>query len=207
MLALAKAGRNDVFCDLGCGWAQNLIIALTEFHVKRAIGFERSKDRYEIALKRLRRRNEISKERYQVFNRKFEDLLNDKLPDVKLADITIIFYGLSTNREVLEKIAMKVRPRTRLLYYFNCLFPEILPNDSDFPFFVSVARFKKPRSEYAWLSAILRKDKSSLRPEKKPSVAELWDEFKHDYDVDGNSGYVKGYQKRLAAVLREKKRS
>ena len=55
MLRLAKAGRNDVFYDLGSGWGQNLIIALTEFNVKKAVGFEINKSRREKAENRLRR--------------------------------------------------------------------------------------------------------------------------------------------------------
>jgi hypothetical protein len=45
MLNLAKAGEDDVFCDLGSGLAQNVIIALIEFNVKKAIGFEIHRER------------------------------------------------------------------------------------------------------------------------------------------------------------------
>ena len=38
MLTLAGVGSKDVFWDLGCGWGQNLIVALMEFEKFR--GFE-----------------------------------------------------------------------------------------------------------------------------------------------------------------------
>ena len=37
MLALAAVGKGDVFYDLGSGWGQNLIVALTEFGVRRPL--------------------------------------------------------------------------------------------------------------------------------------------------------------------------
>jgi cyclopropane fatty-acyl-phospholipid synthase-like methyltransferase len=54
MLNLAAVGPKDIFYDVGCGWAQNLIIALTEFDVKKAIGLENDSSRYEVASKRIK---------------------------------------------------------------------------------------------------------------------------------------------------------
>jgi len=38
MLSLARVGPSDVFYDLGSGWGQNLIIAITEFMLKEQLG-------------------------------------------------------------------------------------------------------------------------------------------------------------------------
>src|SRR5882672_2122716 len=40
MLKLVEAGKDDVFYDLGCGWGQNLIVAATEFGVRKCVGIE-----------------------------------------------------------------------------------------------------------------------------------------------------------------------
>lgn len=199
MLSLAATGANDIFCDLGSGWAQNIIIALTEFHVKQAIGIEDNGNRWEMALRRLKRWS-IVKERYKVINEDFEDLLDDKLEDFKLANATVIFYGLETSRDLIDKIALRIQPDTRLLYYYNCVFPEILPDDHNFPFFVSRFPFRKPTSELQWISSIVRKDSSSLGSGKL-KASELWDELKHDYEVSGDPDDVSKYQKRLASIL------
>ena len=54
MLRLARAGPRDVFCDLGCGWGQNLIIALTEFEVAKVVGVEKDFCRKRKCEERLR---------------------------------------------------------------------------------------------------------------------------------------------------------
>lgn len=40
MMEVANVGPNDIFYDLGCGWGQNLIMAVTERGVKKAVGLE-----------------------------------------------------------------------------------------------------------------------------------------------------------------------
>ena len=74
MLSLAEVNENDVFLDLGCGWGQNLIIALTEFNVKRAVGFENNLERNTIANKRLERLTKIGidNSRYLVTTHDFD---------------------------------------------------------------------------------------------------------------------------------------
>ncbi len=56
MLHLAKAGPSDVFYDLGSGWGQNLIVALTEFGVRKAVGIEQDRERHHVSLERLEKR-------------------------------------------------------------------------------------------------------------------------------------------------------
>jgi precorrin-6B methylase 2 len=200
MLSLAKAGPRDVFYDLGSGWGQNLIVALTEFKVSKAVGIEQDRERHHVSQERLENRR-IPAERVSVARDEFERVLSGRAKGVNLLDATIVFYGLSTNKEILNGIKKRLRDGARLVYYYLCLFPEIMPDRVDYPFFVSVTPFKRPRSQYEWLSSIVQKSASSLRKRKKPSLQELWDELTHDYDVKHVADRIDDYKRRLARTV------
>ena len=210
MLRLAKVGKNDIFFDLGSGWGQNLIIALTEFHVKKAIGIENNSERNKISLKRLERLEKIgiTKEQFTVIDADFEyEFLKGKVKEHKLYDATCIFYGLSTSKSLLDKIEKNMKKGTKFVCYYDCLFPEIMPdkNGIDYPFFVYTFPFQKTRSELMWLKTIIQKKHSTYNSKKKPTKEELWDELRHDYDVEmSDSSYVDEYQKRLEKLLKKK---
>ena len=53
MLKLAQIKPIDVLFDLGCGDASVMIIAVKEFGVRKAIGFEDNPKRYSMARKRI----------------------------------------------------------------------------------------------------------------------------------------------------------
>jgi hypothetical protein len=95
----------------------------------------------------------------------FKKLLKGgKLEGESLKDATLIFYGLSTDIDILKAIrkAWKGTEGRKLLYYHNCLFPDIMPDDVEFPFFVSEFPFTRPKTEEEWLTKICGKKKSSL---------------------------------------------
>src|SRR5260370_18904846 len=179
MLRLAKAGPRDVFYDLGCGWAQNLIIAATEFNVKKCVGVERDKRRYHKAVQRAKARNLSSKIR--IIRGNFEDMIDGVLTDEDIKQATIVFYGLSTSADFLERLSDKMRRNARLVYYYNTLFPEIKADAMDYPFYLSKHPFTRAVSERDWLDSIIRKERSSLNHGRKPSTGELWAELAHDY--------------------------
>ena len=209
MLKLADVNDNDVFFDLGSGWGQNLIIALTEFNVKKAIGFEHNQERNKIARKRLERLDKIGikSNRYEVRIEDFEaDLLKDKIKGLKLSDASVVFYGLSTSKGLFKKMYSRFNKNCRLICYYGCLFPEIIPDKGkvDFPFYVYTYPFKKTKNELEWLLSIINKKRSSLIKSKKPSLEELWDELKHDYDVyTTDSSEVDNYKDRLRKLLKK----
>src|SRR5437867_464052 len=200
MLRLAKAGPQDVFYDLGCGWAQNLIIAATEFKVKKCVGVERDKRRYHKAVRRVKARNLSSKIR--IIRGNFEDMIDGVLTDEDIREATIVFYGLSTSADFLERLSDQMRKHARLVYYYNTLFPEIKADAMDYPFYISKHPFTRPVSERDWLASIIGKEQSSLNHGRKPSTSELWDELTHDYDYWGLRGEVAGYRARLRRLLR-----
>jgi precorrin-6B methylase 2 len=200
MLRLLKAKPRDVFYDLGCGWAQNLIVAATEFGVRKCVGVERDKRRYHKAVQRVRARNLTS--RIKIVQGNFEDLVDGMLAGEDVGAATIVFYGLSTSADFLERLSNSMKRGARLAYYYNTLFPEIKADRSDYPFYVSTHPFTRPVSERDWLDSIIRKEKSSLVPNGKPSTSELWDELTHDYDYWGLRGEVARYRSRLRNSLK-----
>ena len=207
MLSLADLGKDDVFYDLGCGWGQNLVVALTEGNAAKVVGIEQEVDRQKVALERLERWAEARPElrgRFQIVLGDFEKLLEDRLEGVSLQEATVVFYGLSTYRELVEAIEKNwkgKRGRRRVVYYYRWLFPEILASNRDYPFLVSEFPFKKPGSELEWLRSVVGKERSTIRA-GSPTEEELWDELTHDYDLLGNVDEVAGYKKRLRAVLK-----
>src|SRR5712692_5859404 len=70
MLRLANAGPGDILLDLGSGWGQTLIVALTEFGVKRVMGVEILAGRSKTARDRLEKwlvhRADISRDRWDI---------------------------------------------------------------------------------------------------------------------------------------------
>jgi hypothetical protein len=158
MLELAHAGKDDVFYDLDSGWGQNLIIALTEYDVKKAVGVEDDRDRYDFSVKRLKEWK-IPKKRWEIVPRRFEDVLSGKAPQANPHEASMIFYGLANDESILNDIARNLSRHGRLVYYYNCFFPEILPVDNDFPFYLSVAPFRRPSSELERLAAVVKKER------------------------------------------------
>lgn len=206
MLSLANLGRDDVFYDLGCGWGQNLVVALTEGNTRTVVGIEQEEDRQKVALERLdtwaKARPEL-KGRYRVILGDFERLFEGTLEGATLKEATVVFYGLSTYKKLIEGIRKNwqgKRDHRRFAYYYRWLFPEILASSRDYLFLVSEFPFKRPESELEWLKSVLGKERSTIRA-GPPTQEELWDELTHDYDVLGNVDEVSRYRRRLRAVF------
>lgn len=209
LLKLGKANRDDVFFDIGSGWGQTIILALTEFDISKAVGFEKDTDRHEKAFRRrenwLTQRQDIKPNRWNLVKGDFEYLLrNGKLKGESLKDATLIFYGLSNTPDVLKAIrkAWKGTSGRRLIYYHNCAFPEIIPNRIDFPFFVADFPFTRPRTELEWLQKVTGKRRSSLGKERLATEEELWDELGHDYDLRGDPQDIPGYKQRVRSSVK-----
>lgn len=210
MLDLARARKDDVFFDLGCGWAQNLIIAATEFGVKKCIGFESNESRYRKAKERVdawyRKRRSLSN-RIDMIHGDLEELFEGEYKGENLKEATIVLYTLDTGDSILKRLSRTLAKGCRLVYYYHCLFPEIKPDRVNYPFFVSRVAFKKPVSELDWLRSIVQKRTSSIVPGARPTVDELWDELSHDYRIQGLGNVnktVQEYKRRLRRSLRSK---
>lgn len=187
MLNLAHVTKNDIFYDLGCGWGQNLIIAVSEFGVKKAVGIEDGNNAYKIAKWRLSKHTTL--DHGQIIKGKFENLFSDKLDDVDLNEATVVFYGLDPAISVLRGLKKKLRKGCRFISYFECIFPEIRYDSKDFPFFLAKFPFKQPKSETEWLQSVIGK--------KGANSNELWEEFCHDFDIRFLRSDIRRYKKRL----------
>ncbi|MGI0081568.1 MAG: hypothetical protein ACRECH_18360, partial [Nitrososphaerales archaeon] len=196
MLNLAGVNGKDIFYDLGSGYGQNIIVALTEFNVKRAVGFEVDRERLHVSRKRLKKGG-LSRHASII-----DDDFDDALTRERLKEATAIYYGLDSYPEIVKKIEniwKKLEPGRRLVYRHKSLFPEIMPDRADFPFYLSVtqstssalALFRRPKSEEEWLSKIV------LQPEEmihglRPTPNQLWKEFTNNYDVEGIKELIEG---------------
>jgi SAM-dependent methyltransferase len=212
MMTLARVGKKDIFYDLGSGYGQNLIIALTEFNVRKAVGFENDKRRRERSIERLENwsnvRTDIKREMWEVLPHNFQRLLSGKIKKevASLGEATVIFFGLETNSDDARRIAKGWQdisgPTRRLVYYRNCLFPEIMPTRAESPFLVSEFPFKPTTDKIAWLLKVTGKSKSSLIKGGQLGETELWDDLRHDYDIERSDDDLSHYRARLGRAVR-----
>lgn len=198
MLKLARIDEHDVFFDLGCGYGQNLIIAVTEFGVRKAFGIESCKKRVRIANDRIRRRK--LQKCIKIIHANFDDLVEGKISKPDIKDATVVFYALESDALFIKKLIDKLSNKCKLLYDFRCLLPEIKPNATDFPFYMSKKPFKRPNSEKDWLESLFQKSFNV----KKYTTKDLWNELYHDYEIERIRKYVDSYKKRLRKFLSNK---
>jgi predicted RNA methylase len=181
MLKLAEANENDVFYDLGCGWGQLCIIAVKEFNVKRAVGIDARKGRVKKARERVRcaglqRRISI---RYGLFE------------DANFKDATIVYNGLMEEEDTLEKYESTLRRGCRLITLAS---PPVslLPNKTDYPFYLMNFPFTKAVTDDEWASAVLL---------KQATFEELLLEFKGDPDYKPGVTQLKKLAKKRFSAL------
>jgi precorrin-6B methylase 2 len=191
---LAHMGKDDTFYDLGSGWGQSLILAVTEFGAGKAVGIEKDAERVKVSLERIRRRG--IEDRATVVLGDFGDLYTGELSGCHLSEPTVIMYALTDDDSLIGSMKKQARRGCRLIYYFNGLFTEIKPQKVDFPFYVSTVPFESPKSEVDWLSSVVRKKASSLKKGEAPTSQELWEELTHDYDVYSGDPHAVSYYKR-----------
>ena len=107
MLEVANVGSNDIVYDLGCGDGRILIMAVNEFHAKKAIGYEMRRDLYQQTL------NEIIK---QELTDKIS-VINGDLLEADLSQATVITLYLTTsgNERLRPKMEKETQNKTRIV--------------------------------------------------------------------------------------------
>lgn len=197
MLALAKAGKEDVFCDFGAGFAQNVIVALRDFEVKKAIGVESDDTRAWRSGKRLEELG-LDKKGKIIFGA-FEDV-----SDTLLKRVTILFYGLDGGDEIVSRLqeVWNVSSHLHRLVWNNWHpIPEAYPDEVDYPFFLTYFPQTRERfSQRDWLEKVTLQPVATYRNKPRYSLGELWDEFAHNMDVLHFRDDVEEYKKRLRKV-------
>jgi precorrin-6B methylase 2 len=199
MLSLAKAGKDDVFCDFGSGFGQNLIMALTEFEVRKAIGLEFDDTR---ALRSRKRMEELGLDKRGNGKVIFGNFLD--FDDAELRKVTILFYGLSGGDEIvtrLQKVWKDRKTRRRLIWNDWHPIPEAFPDEVDYPFFLTYfPQTKKRYSARDWLERVVLQPETMTPDKIRRSETDLWNEFVHNMDVLQFRDDVADYRKRLRKV-------
>jgi len=142
VLRLADATKNDIFCDLGCGYGNLCRWAVQK--VSFAIGTEDHKDRFRKAIKNTQRHKNV-----KILNENYR--LQKTL--LKLRKGTI-FY--STNAESLgfyRKFEKIVKPKTRLVMYYLPPYP-ILPDSFDDWYYLLTTPFKTAKTKNDWTKSV-----------------------------------------------------
>ncbi|MEM4868918.1 MAG: methyltransferase domain-containing protein, partial [Desulfurococcaceae archaeon] len=107
MLKLANAGPDDVVYDLGCGDGRILVVAAKEFNVKKAVGIELDKERYKIALERIREEKLV--DRVEVVHGDFFDVY------IGEATVVTLFLLTSVNEMLKPKFEKELKDGTRIV--------------------------------------------------------------------------------------------
>ncbi|QQG49174.1 MAG: class I SAM-dependent methyltransferase [archaeon] len=144
ILQLARASSKDVFYDLGCGKGQLCDLAVAEFGVKRAVGIEMHRGRAAKAAKRVQELGLA--DRIEIRN---EDFMESDLNDA-----TIVYSGLGEIEEDIANLERKVRAGCRIVTLF-LPFVGVLPEASDYPFYLMKTPLKKTKDESLWISKVL----------------------------------------------------
>ena len=107
MLEVAKASRDDVLCDLGCGDGRILATAVKDFGIKAAVGYEIREDLFKAATSEIEKSN--LKERVHIYNR---DLFQ---ADLKEATLITLYLTTYANERLKPKLRAEARPGTRVV--------------------------------------------------------------------------------------------
>lgn len=107
MLEVAKATRDDVLCDLGCGDGRILTTAVKDFGVKAAFGYEIREDLFKTASAEVQKQNLL--ERVRIFNK---DLFS---ADLKEATLITLYLTTYANERLKPKLRAEARPGSRIV--------------------------------------------------------------------------------------------
>ena len=107
MLEVAKATKDDVICDLGCGDGRILTTAVKDFGVKAAVGYEIREDLFKTASAEVQKQNLL--ERVRIFNK---DLFS---ADLKEATLITLYLTTYANERLKPKLRAEARPGSRIV--------------------------------------------------------------------------------------------
>ncbi len=111
MLELARVKPEDTIYDLGCGDARILIMAVKEFGVRKAVGYEINQDLYKNAIKEIKKQN--LQNRIALIR---DDLLN---ADLSKASVITLFLSITANEQLRPKLEREAKLSTRIVSYYH----------------------------------------------------------------------------------------
>lgn len=107
MLTLAGAGPGDVVYDLGCGDGRVLFLAVNEFNVSRAVGYDLDADMVETLERRIREEGLVG--RVSAIHANFMEA------DLSPATIVTLYLTTSGNAKLKPKLEAELRPGARVV--------------------------------------------------------------------------------------------
>lgn len=177
LLSLAKATRDDVFYDLGCGRGQLCVVAVTEFGVSKAVGIEMHAGRAAKARAYVHRLG--LSDRIEIRNEDFEGS--------DISDGTIVYCGHYEAEEDVSRFGTELSPGSRFVTLF-LPFVGVVPKAADYPFYLMELPFKQTRDASLWISKVLF---------RRASEKELFEELDSDREYR--------YEKRTLRKLIERR--
>jgi SAM-dependent methyltransferase len=144
LLTLARATKEDVFYDLGCGRGQLCVIAVTEFGVNRAVGIEMHAGR-------------AAKARAYVDRLGLSDKVEIRNEDFEGSDIhdaTLVYCGHYEAEGDLDRFDRELLPGSRLVTLF-LPFVGVVPKAADYPFYLMQVPFVRTRDASRWIEKVL----------------------------------------------------
>ncbi len=106
-MEVAKATKDDVLCDLGCGDGRILTTAVKDFGIKAAFGYEIREDLFKTASAEVQKQNLL--ERVRIFNK---DLFS---ADLKEATLITLYLTTYANERLKPKLRAEARPGSRIV--------------------------------------------------------------------------------------------
>lgn len=105
---LSKLSKNDIVYELGSGDGEFILMAGTNFNVKKAVGIEIDYSRYF-----------ISKFRAHVLGCKNVKFVRRDFKKVKVSDATVVYFYLVPEviKRILPKLKKELKPGTRIISY------------------------------------------------------------------------------------------
>ena len=143
ILNFAKLKKKDIFCHLGCGDGNAVMIAAKEFGIRKSIGIEIDELVATEASKRI-----ASLKNAQIVNK---DILN-----ADISDATVVLFWF-TEPNLVDKMTKRFKKELKDGAKVITIWAPLemtLPQKIDFPFFINRKPFKRARSIKQQIKAI-----------------------------------------------------
>ena len=144
LLTLAKAAKDDVFYDLGCGLGQLCVVAVEEFGVRKAVGIEMHAGRAAKAAAHVKRLG--LSDRIEIRNEDFEES--------DIHEATIAYCGHYEAEGDVSRFDEELSPGSRFVTLF-LPFVGVMPTAADYPFYLMRVPFARTTDASRWASAVL----------------------------------------------------
>jgi SAM-dependent methyltransferase len=142
ILRLAKATKDDIFYDLGCGHGRVCIIASKQ--VKRAVGIEDHIATYKEAVRAVRKAGLQDKVKIR----------NSDVSSAKIGDATMVYTMINESYKDLERFERLLPRGSRFISAYVPLIG-VIPDKKDGSFYLMKMPFKHAKDEDDWARSVL----------------------------------------------------